>query len=119
MATHIYGVRVLDIDPKEMRVRFKVFAVYYDTASETFPPVPDDPAFFFFLLWEAFQPVPTRVDHESLGRLVTVADAAASAGLRILPTLFTGHMSGVDWIPGWALGGTERGLALARLAGTA
>ncbi len=25
-----------------------------------------------------------------------------------MPTLFTGHMSGVDWIPGWALGGTER-----------
>ena len=30
------------------------------------------------------------------------------AGLAIVPTLFTGHMSGVDWIPGWALGGTER-----------
>ena len=25
-----------------------------------------------------------------------------------MPTLFTGHMSGVDWIPGWALGGAER-----------
>jgi endo-1,4-beta-mannosidase len=62
----------------------------------------------FFLLWEAFQPEPSRVDHETLGRLVTVADAAASAGLRIVPTLFTGHMSGVDWVPGWALVGTER-----------
>ncbi|MGR6998003.1 hypothetical protein ACU686_07715 [Yinghuangia aomiensis] len=50
MSTDIYGVRVLDVDPKELRVRFKVFAVYYDTGSETFPPVPDDSAFFFFLL---------------------------------------------------------------------
>jgi endo-1,4-beta-mannosidase len=62
----------------------------------------------FFLMWEAFQPEPTVVDRVMLGRLVTVADAAASAGLRIIPTLFTGHMSGVSWIPGWALGGVER-----------
>ncbi|MGZ5305687.1 MAG: hypothetical protein ACXWEG_03035 [Actinomycetota bacterium] len=61
-----------------------------------------------FLLWEAFQPDPDRVDIELLDRLVTVADAAERAGLAIVPTLFTGHMSGVDWIPTWALGGTER-----------
>ncbi len=62
----------------------------------------------FFLLWEAFQPEPDRVDAEMLARMVAVADAAEHAGLSIVPTLFTGHMSGVDWIPGWALGGTER-----------
>ena len=61
-----------------------------------------------FLLWEAFQPAPDRVDSAMLERLVSVADAAEHAGLAIVPTLFTGHMSGVDWIPGWALGGTER-----------
>jgi endo-1,4-beta-mannosidase len=61
-----------------------------------------------FLLWEAFQPEPDRVDAAMLDRLVTVADAAEQAGLTIMPTLFTGHMSGVDWIPGWALGGTDR-----------
>ena len=43
-----------------------------------------------------------------LERLVTVANVARDAGLHIMPTLFTGHMSGVDWIPGWALGGAER-----------
>ena len=43
-----------------------------------------------------------------LDRLVTVADLAGRAGLAILPTLFTGHMSGVNWIPGWALGGSDR-----------
>ena len=61
-----------------------------------------------FLLWEAFQPEPDRVDTAALERLVSVADAAERTGLALVPTLFTGHMSGVDWIPGWALGGSER-----------
>ena len=61
-----------------------------------------------FLVWEAFQPQPDRVDPEMLERLVTVADVAQRAGLRVMPTLFTGHMSGIDLIPGWALGGTQR-----------
>jgi len=62
----------------------------------------------FFLKWEDFQPEPATANPEMLERLVTVADAAATAGLTIMPTLFTGHMSGVDWIPAWALGGTDR-----------
>lgn len=61
-----------------------------------------------FLPWEDFQPGPERVDQDMLRRLVTVADIAADAGLALMPTLFTGHMSGVNWIPWWALGGDER-----------
>jgi endo-1,4-beta-mannosidase len=61
-----------------------------------------------FLTWEDFQPTQHEVNREMLDRLVTVADLAARAGLAIVPTLFTGHMSGVNWIPGWALGGSER-----------
>jgi endo-1,4-beta-mannosidase len=61
-----------------------------------------------FLTWEAFQPTPDQVDREMLDRLVTVADLADGAGLAIVPTLFTGHMSGVNWVPGWALGGCGR-----------
>lgn len=60
------------------------------------------------LLWEDFQPAPDAVHAGMLQRLVTVADLADRAGLAIMPTLFTGHMSGVNWIPTWALGGTER-----------
>jgi endo-1,4-beta-mannosidase len=60
-----------------------------------------------FLTWEAFQPTPTQVDRELLDRLACVADLAGEQGLAIVPTLFTGHMSGVNWIPGWALGGSE------------
>ena len=40
-------------------------------------------------------------------RLVVVADLAAGLGLALIPTLFTGHMSGVNWIPPWALGGSD------------
>jgi endo-1,4-beta-mannosidase len=58
-----------------------------------------------FLTWEDFQPEPHRVDRTMLDRLVTVADLAAGSGLALIPTLFTGHMSGVNWIPAWALGG--------------
>ena len=61
-----------------------------------------------FLTWEAFQPAPDRVDAVMLERLVTVADLAEQAGIAIMPTLFTGHMSGVNLIPGWALGGADR-----------
>jgi endo-1,4-beta-mannosidase len=60
-----------------------------------------------FLTWEDFQPAPTLVDREMLRRLVGVADIAAGLGLTVIPTLFTGHMSGVNWIPAWALGGSD------------
>jgi endo-1,4-beta-mannosidase len=56
-----------------------------------------------FLLWEDFQPSPTHISGQALKNLVTVADLAASHELALMPTLFTGHMSGVNWIPGWAL----------------
>jgi len=60
-----------------------------------------------FLTWEDFQPAPGQVDREMLARLVGVADLAAGLGLALIPTLFTGHMSGVNWIPPWALGGSD------------
>ena len=60
-----------------------------------------------FLTWEDFQPTPGPVDREMLARLLVVADLAAGLGLTLIPTLFTGHMSGVNWIPPWALGGSD------------
>ena len=60
-----------------------------------------------FLTWEDFQPAPERVDREMLARLIVVADLAAGLGLELIPTLFTGHMSGVNWIPPWTLGGSD------------
>src|SRR6185437_8758890 len=66
-----------------------------------------------FLTWEDFQPTPGLVDREMLARLLVVAAVAAGLGLALIPTLFTGHMSGVNWIPPWALGGSEETLASA------
>jgi endo-1,4-beta-mannosidase len=60
-----------------------------------------------FLTWEDFQPSPDRVDRTMLDRLVVVADLARESELALMPTLFTGHMSGVNWIPPWALGGPD------------
>ncbi|NOQ82384.1 MAG: hypothetical protein GQ551_00130, partial [Myxococcales bacterium] len=57
-----------------------------------------------FLTWEDFQPTPWRVDSTMVDRLVSTLDEASTAGLSVMPTLFTGHMSGVNWIPSWALG---------------
>jgi endo-1,4-beta-mannosidase len=57
----------------------------------------------FFLRWSDFQPQPNRVDTAMLRRLVSVADAIGERGLRAMPTLFCGHMSGVNWLPSWAL----------------
>jgi endo-1,4-beta-mannosidase len=56
-----------------------------------------------FLTWEDFQPRPHSVNRLSMERLVDVADLATDTGLALMPTLFTGHMSGVNWIPAWAL----------------
>jgi endo-1,4-beta-mannosidase len=39
-----------------------------------------------------------------VARLVATLDQASAAELSVMPTLFTGHMSGVNWIPSWALG---------------
>ena len=57
----------------------------------------------FFLLWEDFQPEPGSVSEQSLAHLLTVADTARRHDLVILPTLFTGHMSGANFVPEWAL----------------
>jgi endo-1,4-beta-mannosidase len=57
-----------------------------------------------FLTWEDFQPTPERMDPRMIGRLVDTLDLAGDCELDVIPTLFTGHMSGVNWIPAWALG---------------
>lgn len=57
----------------------------------------------FFLMWDAFQPQPDEMDRAMLGRFDEVMAAIGDAGLYAMPTLFTGHMSGVNWLPAWSL----------------
>lgn len=57
----------------------------------------------FFLTWEDFQPERARIDAAALTNLRIMMDAIGDAGLAAIPTLFTGHMSGVNWLPEWTL----------------
>ena len=61
----------------------------------------------FFLRWADFQPAPKRMNLVMLERLVRVTELIAAAGLRAMPTLFCGHMSGVNWLPSWTLDRTR------------
>ena len=56
-----------------------------------------------FLFWEDFQPSPERINDQALADLGVTLDVAAATNLRVMPTFFTGHMSGINWWPEWAL----------------
>jgi endo-1,4-beta-mannosidase len=56
-----------------------------------------------FLLWEDWQPTPVTVAPNALRHLEVTCDIAASLGLELDVTFFTGHMSGPSWVPGWML----------------
>jgi len=56
-----------------------------------------------FLLWEDFQPEPRKVSIQSIDRLVTVIEMGYEKGLRFVVTFFTGHMSGVNFLPPWMI----------------
>lgn len=66
-----------------------------------------------FLLWEDFQPESGRISVPALNHLVQVAETAYACKLRILSTFFTGHMSGINWLPSWML---ESGLSKTRFS---
>ncbi len=70
-----------------------------------------------FLFWEDFQPAPDRVDEGALEDLGTVLDVALQARIRVMPTFFTGHMSGINWWPGWALTDHEDPTGSLRVSG--
>ena len=57
----------------------------------------------FFLMWSTFQPAADELDEQALGDFVRVLDCAERHGLRTMPTLFCGHMSGINWLPEWSL----------------
>jgi endo-1,4-beta-mannosidase len=56
-----------------------------------------------FLLWEDFQPHPSKVSTKVLDQLVRVMEIGSEKGLHLMPTLFTGHMSGMNYLPLWML----------------
>ena len=50
MSTDLYGVRILEVDEAQRRVRMRVFVVYYDTHYEHHQPIPGDRSFFVRVL---------------------------------------------------------------------
>ena len=56
------------------------------------------------LTWEHFQPDRDKINLKALQRLNTVADCAAEHGHTVWITLFTGHLFGANWLPGWMVG---------------
>src|SRR5665647_1349779 len=56
-----------------------------------------------FLFWEDFQPRADRVSTQVLDHLRKLTDLAEKLGLKLMPTFFCGHMSGVNWMPEWML----------------
>ncbi|OPF73383.1 hypothetical protein VT50_0228635 [Streptomyces antioxidans] len=71
MSTDLFGVRVLDLDHEQRRVCFRVFVVYYEPSWGTGELLPDDPTFFFRVLWEAAENSTPRRDG-SLADVVTL-----------------------------------------------
>jgi endo-1,4-beta-mannosidase len=57
----------------------------------------------FFLIWNSFQPAATKMEATSLRRFDAIMEQIAHTGLQAMPTLFCGHMSGVNWLPAWTL----------------
>jgi endo-1,4-beta-mannosidase len=57
----------------------------------------------FFIMWSAFEPQRGTMDAMMLRRFDAVMQAIADAGLRAMPTFFTGHMSGINYLPAWSL----------------
>ena len=69
-----------------------------------------------FLLWEDFQPAPEMISDRALADLGTVLDTALEAGIQVMPTFFTGHMSGANWWPSWALTDEEDPTGILRVS---
>jgi endo-1,4-beta-mannosidase len=68
-----------------------------------------------FLFWEDFQLAPERVSERALADLGIVLDTARAVGIKVMPTFFTGHMSGINWWPRWALTDREDAAGMLRV----
>lgn len=71
-----------------------------------------------FPLWEDFQPEPWSISSQQLDNLARVMDAADAAELRVMPALFNGNMSGVFWLPRWALTDGARTIPALQVVGS-
>lgn len=57
-----------------------------------------------FCYWPDLVPEPGRIEPALLERFIDFLDTHVELGLRTLPTLVVGHMSGANWDPAWRQG---------------
>ncbi len=57
-----------------------------------------------FLLWEDFQPDPYSVSEEAMVKFDELINISKTYGIKLIPTFFTGHMSGENWDVPWRSG---------------
>ena len=57
-----------------------------------------------FFFWPDFMPTPDTVDEQLLDRFGEFLDLHTAIGMRTIPTLLVGHMSGENWDPAWRAG---------------
>jgi endo-1,4-beta-mannosidase len=57
-----------------------------------------------FCHWPDFVPAPEQLDEEIVARFADFLDAHLEFGLRTIPSLIVGHMSGQNWDPVWRQG---------------
>ena len=56
-----------------------------------------------YLIWEDFQPAPKTVPAVMLDRLLELLEAADERNIKVVATLFAGHLWGMNWLPPWML----------------
>ncbi len=54
-----------------------------------------------FFFWSDFMPTPDTIAEHVVDRFVDFLDVHATLGMRTIPTLLVGHMSGENWDPDW------------------
>jgi endo-1,4-beta-mannosidase len=79
-------------NPDVVREELEVLAVHGCTVTRS------------FCYWPDFVPQPEQLDEQVLERFTDFVDAHAEVGLRTIPTLIVGHMSGENWDPPWRQG---------------
>jgi len=63
-----------------------------------------------FIFWEDINPEPGVISRTNLDRIKALMGVAHEEGLMVIPTLFTGHMSGGNWAPEWMKGKSGPGV---------
>lgn len=61
-----------------------------------------------FLLWEDFQPEIDKISGKRIEYLIRTLNYANKNKLEVIPTFFTGYMSGANWMPEWMLAKESR-----------